>query len=90
MLGDGLAPLFTSRTRARVLARLLSEPKAGFGVREMAKRVKLNVAGVQREMRRLYGLHLVRGEKRGTGVRYRFNERHPLYGDLRRLFKRAR
>lgn len=90
MQGDGLAPLFTSRTRARLLARLLAEPRTGFGVREMAKRVRLNVAGVQREMRRLHKLHLVRDERRGAGVRYRANERHPLFGDLRRLFKRAR
>ena len=89
MLGDALAPLFTSRTRARVLARLLASPRQGYGVRELARRVRLNVGGIQRELRRLHRLHLVRDARRGPGVSYVINEKHPFYADLRRLFKRG-
>ncbi len=75
--------LFSSKTRVRLLARLLLSPGESFYVRQLAALEGLSYNAVQREAAALSDAGILSREESGNRVYYSADERCPIYGELR-------
>ena len=57
----------------------------GSYVRELARRTGLNTNGVQRELRNLKAVGIVRSQRQGNQVQYSLNPQCPIYPELKML-----
>jgi hypothetical protein len=71
-----LSYLVTSRTRRELLRRLWSDGKRG-NVSELARSCGLSFAAAHRELEAMKAAGLALVERKGTGLEYRANRRHP-------------
>ena len=74
-----------SLTRGRLLAELVRVSEEGSYVRELARRTGLNTNGVQRELRNLKAVGIVRSQRQGNQVQYSLNPQCPIYPELKML-----
>ena len=81
--------LFTSKTRAKLLTFLLTQPKKEFYLRELQREVGENVTSVRRELENLKELGLVNERKGGIQKFYSLNKNHPIYEELRRIIHKT-
>jgi predicted nucleotidyltransferase len=72
-----------SEGRSRVLGLLLPDPERRWHLREMARRVGLAPATVQREATALTEAGILLREREGHQVYYRANQRCPIFAELR-------
>ena len=70
-----LSTFLTSNTRAEIM-RIL------FDGRELERLGEVTVSSIQKEVKRLQSIDLVKARRDGNRVYYRANRDHPLYGDL--------
>ncbi|NOX20385.1 MAG: hypothetical protein GXO99_03880 [Nitrospirae bacterium] len=84
-----LEKLFSSSTRADLLALLLNSPDEKFYLREIASLIHKNPAGVKRELDRLEKLGIVKSEKVANLKYFSANTSSPLYHELKRLITKS-
>lgn len=91
----GLEQLFGSRTRTQLLRTFVQNPDAAFFVRELTRRLDVQINAVRHELRNLESLGLIEpvkdGALRGAQKKhYRLNQNSALVADLRALFVKSR
>jgi len=84
-----LGRLFSSVIRVEILALLFNNPTERFYLREIARLVGKNAAGVKRELDNLYRMDIVTVEPLGNLKYYRVNPDCYLYPELRGLIVKA-
>ncbi|RMG70362.1 MAG: ArsR family transcriptional regulator [Nitrospirae bacterium] len=84
-----LEKLFSSSTRADLLALLLNSPEEKFYLREIAGIIHKNPAGVKRELDRLERLGIVKSERVANLKYFSANTSSPLYHELKRLITKS-
>ena len=81
-----LERLFTSKTRVGILAQFLSNPGSEYHIRGMARAVHATPILVQRELKNLEQLGLLKKRRVGKMVLYRMDEDASIADDLKRIF----
>lgn len=81
-----LERLFTSRTRVEILSRLLLNPDAEYHIREVSRLIGATPILVQKELKNLEQLGLLRKRRVGRMVLYRMNRESAIADDLKRIF----
>lgn len=94
-----LEQLFGSKTRARLMAVFLQDPKEAFFVRELTRRIDAQLNSVRRELKNLLDIGLIvekQVENRQKGKAlvekkkyYKVSEDFILFDDLRALFQKV-
>jgi len=81
--------LLGSRTRAKVLRLLLTNPEKSYFVREIGRKVREHLNSVRRELGLLTeaGIVIATGERQK--LYYRANQGYPLFGELKALIFKA-
>lgn len=85
---DILAELLGSKTRARLLALLLSEPSRRLHLRELVRQSGVGSSSVQRELEHLERIGVIRSERAGSN-RFFLAAGHRLQPQLRALVLEA-
>jgi len=78
--------LFGSKTRAKLLQLLFSNPDKSFYVREITRVIDEQIHSVRRELLNLDSIGLIRNEKFDNKVYYSANMKHPYSRALADLF----
>jgi DNA-binding transcriptional ArsR family regulator len=84
-----LEKLFTSGIRADIMSLLFNNPDEKFYVREIARLVNKNPAGVKRELDKLERMGLTLSEKEGNLRYFRVNKSSPLFPELKGLIAKS-
>ena len=84
-----LEKLFTSGIRADIMSLLFNNPEEKFYVREIARLVNKNPAGVKRELDKLERMGLVLSEKEGNLKYFKVNKTSPLFPELKGLIAKS-
>lgn len=77
-----LEELFTSKTRAEVMRILFDGEGKEHYLREIEKVTDLQISSLQKEIKHLLKIDLVKARKDGNRIYYRANKEHPIYTDL--------
>ena len=77
--------LFGSKTRVRLITKLMMNPKQTYYIRELSRELGIPYGMVYREIGNLAGLRIIKLEKRGKITLIHVNESLPYLGDLRNL-----
>lgn len=77
--------LFGSRTRAKVLRLLLTNPEKSYFVREIGRKIHEHVNSVRRELLLLQSIGIVTAIGEGQKRYYRANLEHGLFSELKAL-----
>ena len=90
-----LEQLFGSKTRAQLLRTFLQNPEVAFFVRELTRKLDVQINAIRHELRNLEALGLVEtvkieGTKAMQKKHYKLNPRSILYPELRALFIKSR
>src|SRR5689334_11359760 len=90
-----LEQLFGSKTRAQLLRTFLQNPEVAFFVRELTRKLDVQINAIRHELRNLEALGLietvsVEGVKMPQKKHYRLNQRSVIYPELRALFVKSR
>ncbi len=78
--------LFGSKTRVRLLSTFLLNPDREFYIRQLSRKIKLNMNAVRLELTNLEEIGLLKTEKKGKAKYYTVNKEAPIYQDLRSIF----
>ena len=81
-----LKSLFGSEARVRVLALFMLHPASEFYLREIAQRTGLPVRAVERTVKTLTEIGLLKREKRGNSVYFSVNRDFPIFPELKAIF----
>lgn len=81
-----LKSLFGSEARVRVLALFMLHPASEFYLREIAQRTGLPVRAVERTVKTLTEIGLLKREKRGNSVYFSVNRNFPIFPELKAIF----
>lgn len=84
-----LEKLFTSGIRADIMSLLFNNPEEKFYVREVARLVNKNPAGVKRELDKLEHMGLAISEKEGNLKYFRVNKESALFPELKGLIAKS-
>ncbi len=77
-----LSQLLTSKTRAELLRLLFNGNEAEHYLRGLEKLTGIQVRSIQKEVKNLMELDLLKSRKDGNRIYYSANSHHPLYPDL--------
>jgi predicted nucleotidyltransferase len=77
-----LAKLFTSNTRAEIMRILFDGMGNERYLREIEKMGQIGVNSIQKEIKHLLLMDLVKSRKDGNRIYYKANTQHPIYLDL--------
>lgn len=77
-----LSELLTSKTRAEVMRILFDGSGEEHYLREMEKISHIQVNSLQKEVKHLASIDLIKARQDGNRIYYRANKEHPLYLDL--------
>lgn len=78
--------LFGSKTRVRLLSTLLLNPDGEFYIRQLSRRIKVNINAVRLELNNLEEIGLLKTTKKGKAKYYTVNKEARIYQDLRSIF----
>jgi len=84
-----LKTLFSSSTRADLLALLLNNPDERFYIREIAVMLKRNPSGIKRELDKLEEMEFVISEKVANLRYFKANKQSPLFSELKNLIAKS-
>jgi len=84
-----LEKLFTSGVRADIMSLLFNNPEEKFFVREIARLVNKNPAGVKRELDKLERMGLAISEKEGNLRYFSVNKESSLFPELKGLISKS-
>jgi predicted DNA-binding transcriptional regulator len=85
-----LARLFGSTARPRILSLLLSRPQQAFYQREIMYETGLSLQPVQRELKNLLRLGILKKQETKARVYYQINTASPWYKPLREIYQSVR
>lgn len=77
-----LAELFTSNTRAEVMRILFNGEGRELYLREIERITDIQINSLQKEVKHLVSIDLVKARKDGNRIYYKANVQHPIYSDL--------
>jgi predicted nucleotidyltransferase len=77
-----LSELFTSDTRAEVMKILFDGKEKEFYLREIEKTTHVQISSLQKEVKHLLTIDLIKARKDGNRIYYKANIEHPIYSDL--------
>jgi predicted nucleotidyltransferase len=77
-----LSELLTSNTRAEIMRLLFNGQEREHYLRDIEKLTDVAINSIQKEVKHLAGLELLKARKDGNRIYYRANTSHPLYLDL--------
>ena len=77
-----LAKLFTSNTRAEVMRILFDGEGKEHYLREIEKITNIQINSLQKEVKHLVSIDLIKARKDGNRIYYKANVEHPIYSDL--------
>ncbi len=77
--------LFGSKTRTKLITKLLMEPDRPFYIRELSRETNTPYSMVYKEIQNLEQLGLIKSEKKGKITLLHVNKELPYYRDLRNL-----
>ena len=80
-----LKVLFGSEARVKILALFMLNPAVDFYLREIAKRTELPVRAVERTVKGLVDIGLLRREQRGNSVYFSVNREFPILSELKAI-----
>lgn len=80
-----LDQLFGSRTRAKILRLLLTNPEKSYFVREIGRKIHEHINSVRRELLHLQDAGIVQATGEGQKRYYRANLDHTLFPELKAL-----
>lgn len=83
-----LSPLISSTTRARLLLRLFSNPRASSYMRELANEFGVSTNAVRGELNRLSQAKVITSFRQGREVQYQANSKYPLFEELVSIAKK--
>ncbi len=81
-----LEKLFTSKARVKILEQILLNPDAQYHIRKLSRIVEISPIYVQKELKNLQSLGLLKSRKEGNMVLYRLERASPIWEDLKRIF----
>lgn len=81
--------LITSKMRIQILMRLFLNPDSRAYLRELAKDFDASPGHVRAELQQLTKVGLLSSEKEGRQVKYRADQSHPLFPELRSIVHKA-
>lgn len=81
--------LFGSRTRAKILRLLLTNPQKSYFVREIARKIREHVNSVRRELKFLTEANIVAARGEGQKRYYQANVDYPVHPELKALIFKA-
>lgn len=81
--------LFGSRTRAKLLRLLLTNPAKSYFVREISRKIREHVNSVRRELKFLTEVGIIEATGVGQKRFYRANVEHGLFKELKALLFKA-
>ncbi len=84
-----LEQLLGSRTRAKVLRLLLTNPDKEYFVREISRKIKEHMNSVRRELQFLSGVGIIVAEGEGQKRYYTVDVEYPLFPELKALVFKA-
>jgi predicted nucleotidyltransferase len=77
-----LAELFTSDTRAEIMRILFNGEGREHYLREIEKITHVHISSLQKEVKHLVSIDLIKARKDGNRIYYKANSEHPIYPDL--------
>ena len=77
-----LAELFTSNARAEVMRILFNGKAKEHYLREIEKNTDIQISSLQKEVKHLISIDLVKARKDGNRIYFKANIEHPIYSDL--------
>ena len=77
--------IITSKTRIKLLVRLLFNPLTRSYLRELAKEFNVSTNAVREELNHLIKTKILKSEKNGRQVYYMANQEHPLFPELKSM-----
>jgi predicted nucleotidyltransferase len=77
-----LAELFTSDTRAEIMRILFDGEGKEHYLREIEKITNVHISSIQKEVKHLVSIDLIKARKDGNRIYYKANSEHPIYPDL--------
>jgi predicted nucleotidyltransferase len=77
-----LSELFTSDTRAEVMRILFDGKELEYYLREIEKITHIQLSSLQKELKHLVSIDLIKARKDGNRIYYKANCDHPIYHDL--------
>jgi predicted nucleotidyltransferase len=77
-----LAEILTSDTRAEIMRILFDGTGEEHYLREIEKLTKVGLNSLQKEVKHLSSIDLIKARKDGNRIYYSANKEHPLYPDL--------
>lgn len=81
--------LFGSRTRAKILRLLLTNPQKSYFVREISRKVREHVNSVRRELKFLTAADIIVARGEGQKRYYQAHADYPVYPELKALIFKA-
>lgn len=81
--------LLGSRTRAKILRLLLTNPEKSYFVREISRKLREHVNSVRRELRFLSDVDIIAARGEGQKRYYQANASYPVYHELKALIFKA-
>lgn len=81
--------LFGSKTRTKLLTRLMMEPDREYYIRELSRETKTHYSMIYKEIENLEQLGVIKTEKKGRITLLRVNKELPYYHDLRSLIMKT-
>jgi predicted nucleotidyltransferase len=80
--GAAFLPVMFSRVRAAILEELFEESGRARHTREMERLTGLSFSSLQKELKKLSGVGVLREQVDGNRVRYQANPEHPCHDEL--------
>lgn len=77
-----LAKLFTSNTRAEIMRILFDGESKEYYLRDIEKRTHIHINSLQKEVKHLLSIDLIKARKDGNRIYYKANVESPIYIDL--------
>lgn len=77
-----LADLFTSNTRAEIMRILFDGEVREYYLRDIEKKTHIQINSLQKEVKHLLSIDLIKSRKDGNRIYYKANISHPIYSDL--------
>lgn len=77
-----LAELFTSNTRAEIMRILFDGDGREYYLRDIEKKTHIQINSLQKEVKHLLSIDLIKARKDGNRIYYKANNESPIYIDL--------
>ena len=81
--------LITSKMRVRILMRLFLNPERNAFLRELTDEFEASPSHIKDELDQLFKVGLLTSKKKGRQVLFSANQKHPVFGELHSMVKKA-